>query len=286
MYPEIEQFKSWLSCQYPTSSTSVHYSSDLVLFFAWARKPLAEISVQDVNAFITHCQQKGQAASSINRRLAALNTFYYFLSMTEDQPPVSPVRPRRHYLPKSRPLPRDAQDQDLERLFSVIESPREKALFLLMLEGGLRVGEVHKLSLDDIFQGSPPRLRLRGKGDRLRSVYLSSQAQTALQDWLEHRPVTTDRAVFVNRRGKRLTVSGIQFLLGAACRKAVLKLSCHQFRHTFGRRMAEAGMRVTTLQALLGHASLRTTQLYVHLSDPHLQTEYERAIASVLELLA
>jgi site-specific recombinase XerD len=285
IYPEIESFKSWLTCQFPTSSTRTHYTSDLVLFFTWAQKPPAEISVQDVDSFVAHCLKKAHKNSSINRRLAALKTFYYFLAMTEDTPPACPVIPRRHFLPKSKPLPRDAQKDDIDRLFSVLENPREKALFLLMLEGGLRVGEVHNLSLDDIFQGSPPSLRLRGKGDKPRSVYLSPQAENALHDWLTHRPVTPDRAMFVNRRGKRLSVAGIQFVFRKTCEKAGVKITCHQFRHTFGRRMAEAGMRVTTLQTLLGHESLRTTQGYGHLSDPHLRAEYERTIESVLEAL-
>jgi hypothetical protein len=59
MYLEIESFKIWLTCQYPTSSTSVHYTNDLVTFFAWAKKPPAEISIQDVDNFIAHCQKKG-----------------------------------------------------------------------------------------------------------------------------------------------------------------------------------------------------------------------------------
>jgi site-specific recombinase XerD len=70
MYPEISQFTIWLTCQFPTSSTRIHYTSDLVLFFTWAQKPPAEISVQDVDSFVAHCQQKGHVSSSINRRLA------------------------------------------------------------------------------------------------------------------------------------------------------------------------------------------------------------------------
>jgi integrase/recombinase XerD len=179
MYPEIESFKSWLTCQYPTSSTSVHYTSDLVLFFTWAQKAPAEISVKIVDNFIAHCQQQGHAATTINRRLAALNTFYYFLAMTEDLPPTCPVIPRRHFLPKNHPLPRDVRDKDAEAFFASLENLREQAIFRLMLDCGLRVGEIHNLSLDDIFLDSPPKLNLRGKGEKQRTVYLSPPAQTA-----------------------------------------------------------------------------------------------------------
>lgn len=285
MYPEIPQFKDWLTCQYPTSSTRTHYSSDLVLFFGWAMKSPAEINVSVVDNFIAHYRQKGHAPATINRRLAALNTFYYFLAMTEDNPSANPVIPHRHFLPKTHPLPRDASNDDVEMLFSSLENPRDKAIFCLMLDCGLRVGEIHNLSLDDISLDSPPRLKAHGKGDKHRTVYLSPQAQNALQEWLKRRPVTPDRAVFLSRRKKRLSVAGIQFVLRKICAKTGIKLTCHQFRHTFGRRMAEAGMSVTTLQALLGHESLRTTQGYVHLSNPHLQAEYDQAMSSVLEVM-
>jgi len=286
MFPEIQQFKDWLVCQYPTSSTRLHYSSDLVLFFGWAMKSPAEIDVSVVDNFIAHCQQTGHAPATINRRLAALNTFYYFLAMTEDNPPTNPVVPRRHFLPKTHPLPRDLRNEDVDTLFSSLENPRDRTIFLLMLDCGLRVGEIHNLSLDDVSLNSPPRLKVHGKGDKHRNIYLSPQAQDALQDWLNCRPVTTDPAVFLSRRKKRLSVAGIQFILRKLCAKTGQKLTCHQFCHTFGRRMAEAGMSVTTLQALLGHESLRTTQGYVHLSDPHLQAEYDRAMSSVLEAMA
>jgi len=285
MHPEIEQFKAWLTCQYPTSSTSVHYTSDLVLFFSFAGKPPVEITTQDIDGFIAHCMQKGHTASTINRRLAALNTFYYFLAMTEDHPPLCPVQPR-HFLPKSSPLPRDAQDSDIARLLVASTHPRDKAMLLIMLDCGLRVGEIHTLSLDDIVEDSPPRLKVRGKGDQLRTVYLSPQAQDALRIWCTHRPITTDRAVFISRRNKQLSVAGIQSILRSLCRKTGQRITCHQLRHTFGRRMAEAGMPVTALRTLLGHKSLRTTQVYVHLSDPHLHVEYDQAMNLVLVQLA
>jgi site-specific recombinase XerC len=285
MHPEIEQFKDWLTCQYPTSSTRTHYTSDLVLFFSFAKQPSSVITAQTVNKFIAHCLQKGHAHNTINRRLAAINTFYYFLAMTQDQLPVYPVR-QRHFLPKTSPLPRDIQDADLERLFIALDNPRDQAMLLIMLDSGLRVGEIHNLSLEDILLEVPPKLKVRGKGDKPRTVYLSPQALSSLQAWLTHRPITNDQAVFISRNKRRLSVCGIQSILRKSCRKTGLNITCHQFRHTFGRRMAEAGMPVTALQTLLGHECLRTTQVYVHLSNQHLHAEYDNAMLSVLEILA
>jgi site-specific recombinase XerD len=290
MLPEIEQFQKWLRRRAPQTSTHIHYINDLELFFAWASKQVAEITVRDVDAFIEHFQQVGHAIATINRRLAALRAFYQFLAMMQEKSPPNPVRPRRHFIRQGQRLPRDVQDTDLERLFSVIESSRDRAIFLFMLRCGLRVGEVRNLSLDDLYlyslSGSLPRLWLRGKGGKERVVYLSSQAMTALEAWLKVRPQGEDPAVFVNRYGKRLTVTGIQLQLAAYCQKAGVWITCHQFRHTFGRHMIEAHVPVTTIQKLMGHSHLRTTETYLHISDKQVQADYEAAMQKVMERLS
>jgi site-specific recombinase XerC len=155
-------------------------------------------------------------------------------------------------------------------------------MFTLMLECGLRVGEVHNLSLGDVLlDDDPPRLKVHGKGGRQRMVYLSPPALSALNDWLTSRLITNDRAVFISQRGKRLSITGIQFILQEYCQKAGVQVTSHQFRHAFGRRMAEANMPLTSLQNLLGHRSPRTTQIYARISNPVLQAEYDRAIQQI-----
>lgn len=277
MYPELTQFKNWLKCQYPNSSAGVHYSSDLALFFSFAKKPPSKIAAIDVDRYISSGLQLGYRPSTINRRLSALRTFYYFLSVICDSPTVCPVQ-ARHRLRKSYPLPRDVNDADIRTLFGQIESPRDKAMFLLMLDCGMRVGEVRHLSLDDLHYDDLPHLIVHGKGGKQRITYLSPPAQEALQDWLASRPVSNDRAVFISEHGKRLAVSGIQFVMRSYCEKTGVHFTCHQLRHTFGRRMAEADLPLTSLQSLLGHKGVRTTQIYVHLSNVHLQAEYDKAI--------
>jgi site-specific recombinase XerD len=290
MLSEIEQFQKWLRRKAPHSSTYIHYTSDLELFFAWLCKPVAEVNVRDVDAFIEHCQEKGHAIATINRRIAALCSFYRFLAMMSDDAPKNPVHPRRHFIQRGRCLPRDAEDQDLARLFAVIDSRRDRAMFLLMLRCGLRVGEVRNLSMSDLYlysiAGSLPRLWLHGKGDKERVVYVSSQAMKALEAWLEIRPNGDEQAVFVNRSGKRLTVTGIQLQLAMYCEHAGIWITCHQLRHTFGRHLVEARVPVTTIQRLMGHARIRTTEIYLHISDKQVQADYEAAMEQIMERLS
>jgi site-specific recombinase XerC len=200
------------------------------------------------------------------------------------------VRPRRHFIHQGKRLPRDVSDGDLARLFAVIDSLRDRAMFLLMLRCGLRVGEVRNLSMGDLYlysvSGNLPRLWLHGKGDKERVVYLSSQAMTALEAWLEIRPNGKEQATFVNRSGKRLTVTGIQLQLAMYCQRAGIWVTCHQLRHTFGRHLVEARVPVTTIQRLLGHARIRTTETYLHISDQQVQADYEAAMEQIMERLS
>ena len=282
MLPEITRFQKWLRRKAPHTSTHIHYTNDIELFFAWLAKNPGEVTVRDVDAFIEHSLGQGHAIATINRRLAALHTFFHFLAIESDQAPRNPVLPRRHYISQGLPLPRDVQDSVLEKLFAVIHAPRDRAMFLLMLRCGLRVSEVRNLSMKDLYlepaPGSLPRLWLHGKGGRQRVVYLSAQPLAALKSWLEVRPIVKDQAVFLNKFGKRLTVTGIQDRLAKYCREAGLWVTCHQFRHTFGRHLTEARLPVTVIQRLMGHSCLRTTEVYLHISDSQLQDDYDAAM--------
>lgn len=289
MIPEIEEFLAWLRRKSPKSSTAIHYGNDLKLFFAWLKKSPSDVKVQDIDDFIEHSLSEGHAIATVNRRLCALRSFYHFLAIQSDAFSRNPVIPKRHFIRRGERLPRDVEDPILEGLFAVIDNVRDRAMFLLMLRCGLRVGEVRNLSLGDLYLepsfGSLPRLWLHGKGDKQRVVYLSSQALTALQNWLLQRPVSGDEAVFINRFGRRLTVTGIQGRLALYCRRAGIWITCHQFRHTFGRHLTEARTPVTSIQRLLGHSWLKSTEVYLHISDPQVQEDYQAAMQEVLSRL-
>jgi site-specific recombinase XerD len=293
MLPEVVSFQKWLRRKRPGSATARHYTSDARLFFAWFGKPPGAVTLHDVDAYIEHCQTLGHATATINRRLYALHTFYVFLGVERDDAPANPVLARRHYIHQGRRLPRDVEDAQITRLFALITHPRDRAMFLLMLRCGLRVGEVQALSLGDLYlqpdDGQLPRLFIYGKGGYERVAYLCPQVLAALDFWLRVRPKNVRAgagdAVFVGRFGERLLVNGIQRCLARYCRRAGMWITCHQFRHTFARHMTQAGMPVTSLQRLLGHERLRSTQIYIHVSDPQVQADYRAAIAKVIDRL-
>ena len=292
MLPEITQFGKWLRRKSPHASTHVHYTNDLKLFFAWADVPPQDITPRDIDCYIEHCQERGLAVATINRRLWAIHGLYRFLAThaDADTSPPNPMLPDYHRLRQGRQLPRDAHDEDVVRLFAAIEKPRDRAMYLLMLRCGLRVGKVRDPSLQDLYlhpaYGSLPRLWLNGKGRAQRVAYVSHQALDALNAWLQVRPDVESQAVFVNRFGNRFAINGIEVQLGRYCRKAGVWITCHQLRHSFARHMTDARMPVTSIQRLLGHVRLSTTQLYLHVSDPKVQGDYEDAIEQVIERLS
>jgi site-specific recombinase XerD len=267
----------------------VHYGSDLKLFFAWIGKPCLDVKVRDIDAYIEHCQKEGHAIGTVNRRLCALRSFYQFLYLHDEHAIGNPVIPKRHFIRPGERLPRDVEDKNIKALFEGITNVRDRAMFLLMLRCGLRVGEVRNLSMPDLYlepaSGSLPRIWLHGKGSYQRVAYLSSQPLAALKLWLEQRPKVREEAVFVNRFGKRLSVTGIQDRLAGYCHQAGLWVTCHQFRHTFGRHLTEARVPVTSIQRLFGHARLKSTEVYLHISDAQAQEDYLAAMNEIMRNL-
>jgi site-specific recombinase XerD len=297
MLAEIDAFQQWLRRRSPHASTHLHYSNDLKLFFAWSGLPVEAITPGTIDRYITHCQSEGHAVATINRRLASLSRFYNYLALMHDDAPTNPVLYRRHSIRQGQHLPRDVEDQVVAALFAVIEDvhfdsaqcKRDRAMFLLMVRCGLRVGEVRNLNLSDCYlqpaPGQLPRLWLHGKGGGERVAYLSPQALSALSAWLKVRPVTVEPALFLNRFGHRFSVTGIQLNLAHYCQLAGVWFTCHQLRHTFARHLVEAGVPVTTIQRLLGHARLRTTELYLHVANTQVQADYQAAMTALSERL-
>jgi len=288
MFPKshIDGFEKYWRRRKPGTSTAVHYSSDVRIFFKWANVSPETVTVHDIDGFIDWQQSLGRAPATIRRRLIALRMFYDYLVYSCDQEIPNPVIPRRHYINKRHRLPRNISQIEIELLFAAIaDHVRDRTIFTLMLHAGLRLGEVINLRLGDTYlsENRTPHLRVNGKGQRERIVYLSAAASQLLEEYLLSRLDGSDDRVFLNRRCKTITTTGIQLQLAKYCHQAGIWVTCHQFRHTFACRMIAAGVPVTSVQKMLGHASLRTTQLYVEVADRQVEQDYHAGIQKVIE---
>lgn len=280
MKEAIERFRKHLTIQYPNRSTTKHYVSDLLIFSQFSQEvDPKEITPKMIDEFVQAQSQDGLKGSTINRRLASLSSFYDFLiEEAEDDQWHNPVRWKRHGIKRGHHLPRDVSDETVKRLFAVIDDVRDRAIFVLMISAGLRVGEVIKLQVSDVpsLESSIlARLRVNGKGDKERIAWLTNETLRPIQAWLEQRPQSQADDLFLNQHGRPISVSGVQYRLKQYCQQAEVKVSCHQLRHTFARRLAEHDMPLDSLAKLLGHRNLQTTQLYIDGANPTVRRDFE-----------
>lgn len=278
MLVEIERFVNWLRRRNPDARTWRDYGYDLKQFVAVVGdRPPSSVTFHDVDRFVMSQADRGYKPATINRRLAAIMSLYAFLS-DDDLTLICPVLPHRHSLQEPQRLPRPVQKDALSKFFAVISSPRDRAMFMLMLRCGLRISEVADLQLADLYLDEPrPRLVARGKGSKERSVYLSPQAERALHAYLAVRPCTTSNFVFLCYLGDGLSTTAIHKRLIRYRDQAGVYLTAHRLRHTFANDLIGADVPVTSIQKLLGHAWLETTQTYVVANDRQVQADFYAA---------
>jgi len=281
----IVQFGRYLRRRYPHSSTAKHYLSDLGIFSrSIGQKAPFQVTAQDVDAFIEQQIATNLANTTINRRLDAIHALFEYLVSNEGQACQNPVIARRHRMKRGSHLPRDATDQDITKLFSVIDDKRDRAMFGLMVGAGLRVGEVTALQVDDVKapeSGQLAKLRVQGKGDKERIVWLIPSLWKQLQEWLKVKPEGECACLFLNQHNRCLSVGGIQYWLKQYCQSVRVAMSCHQLRHTFARRLVEHGLPVDSLAKLMGHEYLQITQRYIDGADPSVKADFEAIMLSL-----
>jgi len=278
MFKEITRFVNWMRRRNPQADTTKSYRYHLHKFTEVVGDCApADVTLHDIDTFIEFQAARGLKSCSINRSLTAISSLYQFLA-DEDPTLECPVLPHRHWLRDHQRLPRAVPQEVVEKLFTVIEDVRDRAIFLLMLRCGLRVSEVARLSLRDLFLAErPPRLRIHGKNDRERSVYLSAAAVAALRRYLEERPKVLDETVFLTYAQEGIGVRGIQKRLQQYRQAAGVKLTAHQLRHNFANNLVLADVPVTSIQKLLGHVWVGTTQNYIAANDAKVKADFVKA---------
>ena len=286
MQAAIGKFEQYLSHRYPGRSTTKHYMSDLAIFCTSVGAIDAkDVTIQMIDQFVQTQSEQGLKPATINRRLSTISSFFeYLISEHEEAEWQNPVHWRRHSIRPGQHIPRDVSEQTVEALLAVIEDKRDRAMVLLMVSAGLRIGEVVSLELSDIGEVDASllcRLRVHGKGDKDRIVWLTQGVLQQVQAWLEERPSSKSPQVFLNQHGRPLSVSGVQFRLNQYCQSAGVQLTAHQLRHTFARRLVENHLPVESLAKLLGHNQLTTTQRYIDGADPTLREDFLQAIARI-----
>ena len=247
----------------------------------------ANLTSVELRSYMAALHDAGYAKSSIARKLASLRSFYRYGQREGwvDSNRAAALRNPR----KTRKLPHFLTTQEIGKLLAApaADMPmglRDRAILETLYSAGLRVSELVDLSEGDLDfpQGI---VRVRGKGRKERLAPLGSYAARALKKWLRHRQLSSKEPqgrkapVFVNRFGTRLTSRSVGRMLEKHLRSTGLdgRTSPHTLRHSFATHLLDRGADIRSVQELLGHKSLVTTQIYTHVSTTNLKAAYEKA---------
>jgi len=291
----IDRFLQYLRVERNASNyTLKSYHEDLIALADYlaeasgGKTPLpGDISVLDLRGYVAAMHEAGYAKATIARRLASLRSFFRF-GQREGWTKSNPAKPLRNPR-KGRSLPHFLSAEDIGRL---LESPpaddpmglRDRAILETMYSAGLRVSEVVGLNDGDLdFEAGV--LRIRGKGRRERLSPVGSYAIRALKRWLSLRKLNSrepngpSAPVFVNKFGRRLTVRSVGRMLEKYLKTSGLdaRTTPHSLRHSFATHLLDRGADIRSVQELLGHKSLVTTQIYTHVSSSALRKAYGKA---------
>jgi integrase/recombinase XerC len=300
-FPEyVQLFKKYIIVEKNVSDhTITNYLGDLNQFYLFLKESghssseeEAEISKIDriaVRSFMGYLSKKSYSGASMGRKLASLSSFFKFLcreGYLESNPAKSVPIPKKNAKLPSFLTP--------DEIFSIMDLPeknsfigtRDQAILELFYSSGIRVGELVGLSLEHI-DANQRNVRVLGKGKKERLVPFGSKAAEAIDSYLlfrtqmiaKRKPNPLPDALFLNFRAQRITSRGVRKALARYINPSLVsgRVSPHTFRHTFATHMLEGGADLRSIQELLGHAHLSTTQKYTHLTVDQLMKTYDQA---------
>jgi site-specific recombinase XerD len=286
MTDAIVHYRRYLKRRNYSAHTIKNYMNTLKHFVLWLDEPIEKVTHKKIAHYIDFLLHKGLKPKTINAHLDSIRGFYYHLQDEEGVAISNPVK-RGYALRLPRPLPRHLRDEQIPHLFSEIQHPRDRALFLVMLRCGLRVEEVANLTLGALDLKGRRIFVHHGKGGKDRVVYMSNDLYRALIQYLKVRSSERAKKLFLvekgSCKGKPISVRGIQKRMEYYARKSHLKVSCHHLRHTMATQLLNADADLVTIQDLLGHSRIKTTQRYCTVSNLKVQRDYFKAMDLIMQ---
>ncbi len=285
----IINWRRYLKRRNCSPNTIKNYLNTIKSYIVWLDVPLENVTHATVSRYIDYLMRKRLGPKTINCHLNSIRQFYHYLREEEHLAITNPVR-NNHALRMARPLPRNLTDDQVETFFKIVKGHRDRALFMLMIRCGLRVEEVANLSLDAIDFKHRKILIKDGKGSKDRIVYMSDDVIHALLEYLRVRPSNKVKKVFLVKKGSHtgqpISIRGIQKRMEYYASKGKLRISCHHLRHTMATQLLNADADLCTIQDLLGHSNVKTTQRYCKISNLKVQRDYFNAIEVIMQRMA
>ena len=297
MKEDIDSFLTYLTVEKGFSENTVDaYRNDLSQLASFVAEEAnkqglapswASFGRQGMLGYLLNLRERGYAATTRARKVAAARSFFKFLvaeGIIKDDPAQN-----MESLNVGRSLPKPISVSQVRSLLeqpaklSAPEAKRDGAMLQLLYASGMRVSELVSLDLEDV-NTLDGEVRCFGKGRKERLIPIHKQASLAIEEYArEARPRLVhskeERALFLNRRGERLTRQGFWQILKAYAKSAGLEaeVTPHTLRHSFATHMLSGGADLRSVQELLGHANISTTQVYTHLTTEHIRRAYEQS---------
>ncbi|KPK39028.1 MAG: recombinase XerC [Omnitrophica WOR_2 bacterium SM23_29] len=282
----IEKFVRYLEIEKNASKyTILNYSIDLRSFKDFFKdEPIDKIDHISLRRYLAHLKENNLSKVSIARKIASIRSFFRFLcreGFIKTNPASSLSIPKREvHLPKFL---------DVGQVVKLIESPkgdnvsafRDRAILETLYSTGIRVSELVGLNVENVDHIGGV-IKVYGKGKKERIVPIGERALGAIREYLKKRSYQaskTAKALFLNKSGDRITDRSIRRIIEKYIRKTSIKerISPHTLRHSFATHLLDRGADLRSVQELLGHANLSTTQIYTHITTERLKSAYEKA---------
>jgi len=294
---DIESFLTYLAVEKGFSeNTLVAYRNDLYQLANFVEEEATKLGLtpswvsfsrQGMLSYLLNLKERNYAATTVARKVAATKSFFSFMvaeKNIKDNPTQNLSSPK-----VGKSLPKPISISQVRRLLeqpaksSAPEAKRDKAILELLYASGMRVSELVSLNLGDI-DTEGGYVRCFGKGHKERLIPIYKQAASTVEEYInEARPHLAhddnERALFLNRRGERLTRQGLWQILKGYAKAAELdkEVTPHTLRHSFATHMLSGGADLRSVQELLGHVNISTTQVYTHLTTEHVRRTYEKS---------
>lgn len=287
----VNQFLNYLQAEKNASDHTIeHYGKDLHHFVAYLAQhrieSFADVTYLNIRTYLALLYDQNYARRSVARKISALRSFYLYL-VREDLLTFNPFATIRAPKQAAR-LPNFLYIEEMESLLSIPDTStvlgrRDRAILEILYASGMRVSELMNLNMDDVDFEHGIAL-VMGKGARERYVPLGDHAVAALNEYLANsrhvlQKDDKEQALFLNYRGTRLSDRSVRRIIDQAMERMAepRRISPHTLRHSFATHLLEAGADMRTVQELLGHQNISSTQIYTHITRDHLQSVYNRA---------
>ncbi len=274
----IKEFINYIESKNYSDKTLLSYTNDLYYFYMFIKKDLDKVKEDDIKDYIEYLNLQKEKASSIRRKISSLKSYYKFLYrnnyIEKKEYPLSKIS-----LPKlEKKLPKFIYYNDLLEIISESNNSkdniRDRLLIEMLYATGVRVSELINIKVSDI-DFNNRRIIVNGKGNKMRIVYYGEYAEDVLKEYLKVHVRKSDY-LFANTKGDKLTDRGVRYIIDKIMDKLSIKVHVtpHVLRHTFATDMLNNGCDIKVVQELLGHSSLKATEIYTHVTNERLKEVY------------